>query len=33
MYEEIKRTIDDLVEKRGESVLNEILAIIRSLED
>lgn len=33
MYDEIMRTIDELVEKRGESVLSEILDIIISLED
>lgn len=34
MYkEEIMKKIDELVEKYGESVLCEILAIITSLED
>jgi hypothetical protein len=33
MYEEIMRTIDELVEKYGESVLSKILDLIKSLED
>ena len=32
MYEEIMKVIDELVKKRGESVLVEIYGFIKSLE-
>jgi hypothetical protein len=33
MYEEIMKSIDELVKKRGESVLVEIYDFIKSLEN